>query len=43
MIAYLYDLTEHEFAHSLKTFPIVKEDIKTAAMTEFKTESKHVF
>ncbi len=36
IIAHLYGLTESEFAHILKTFPIVKEEIKTAAMVEFK-------
>jgi hypothetical protein len=36
IIAHLYGLTEFEFEHILKTFPIVKEDIKQAAMTEFK-------
>jgi hypothetical protein len=36
MVAHLYDLTEAEFAHILKTFPIVKEDVKAAAMDEFR-------
>ncbi|MFI3188065.1 hypothetical protein BCS42_05320 [Crenothrix sp. D3] len=36
IIAHLYGLTESEFAHILKTFPIVKEDIKAAAMAEFR-------
>jgi hypothetical protein len=40
IIAHLYGLTESEFAHILKTFPIVKEEIKTAAMAEFKKLEK---
>ncbi|MEI6707730.1 MAG: DNA methyltransferase [Methylococcales bacterium] len=40
IIAHLYGLTEAEFAHILKTFPIVKEEIKTAAMAEFKKLAK---
>jgi hypothetical protein len=36
IIAHLYGLTESEFAHILKTFPIVKEEVKVAAMVEFK-------
>jgi hypothetical protein len=35
IVAKLYDLTEDEFAHILKTFPIVKEDVKAAAIVEF--------
>ena len=35
LVAKLYDLTADEFAHILKTFPIVKEDVKTAAMAAF--------
>jgi len=35
LVAKLYDLTAEEFAHILKTFPIVKEDVKTAAMAAF--------
>jgi hypothetical protein len=36
MVAHLYDLTEDEFAHILKTFPIVKDEVKAAAMAEFR-------
>ena len=36
MVAKLYDLTEDEFAHILKTFPIVKDEVKAAAMDEFR-------
>jgi hypothetical protein len=35
MIAHLYGLTEDEFAHVLNTFPIVKEDVKAAALAAF--------
>jgi len=35
MIAHLYDLTESEFAHILSTFPLVAEEVKSAAMEEF--------
>ena len=35
-MAKLYDLTEDEFAHILKTFPIVKDEVKVAAMLEFR-------
>jgi Alw26I/Eco31I/Esp3I family type II restriction m6 adenine DNA methyltransferase len=36
MIAHLYNLTESEFAHILSTFPLVEEEVKSAAMEEFK-------
>jgi hypothetical protein len=36
MIAHLYDLTESEFAHILSTFPLVAEEVKSAAMAEFR-------
>ena len=36
IVAKLYDLTEDEFAHILKTFPIVKDEVKVAAMVEFR-------
>jgi hypothetical protein len=36
MIAHLYDLTEEEFSHILSTFPLVAEDVKSAAMKEFR-------
>jgi hypothetical protein len=35
MIAHLYGLTEDEFTHILATFPIVKEDVKAAALAAF--------
>lgn len=40
MIACLYGLTESEFAHILSTFPLVGEDVKSAAMVEFRKSSK---
>jgi hypothetical protein len=36
IIAYLYGLTEEEFAHILGTFPIVPEEVKDATMKEFR-------
>ncbi len=36
MIARLYGLTEDEFAHVLATFPIVKAEVKAAALAAFK-------
>lgn len=36
MIAHLYGLTEEEFAHILSTFPLVAEEVKSAAMEEFR-------
>ena len=36
MIAHLYGLTESEFAHILSTFPLVGEEVKSAAMEEFR-------
>ncbi len=36
MIAHLYGLTESEFAHILATFPIVKQEVKDAALEEFR-------
>jgi hypothetical protein len=35
-IAHLYGLTEAEFTHILSTFPIVPEDIKQAALEEYR-------
>jgi hypothetical protein len=40
MIAHLYGLTEAEFAHILSTFPLVGEEVKSAAMVEFKKIGK---
>jgi hypothetical protein len=34
-VAHLYGLDEEEFAHVLSTFPIVREEVKQAAMREF--------
>ena len=39
IIAYLYGLTEEEFAHILGTFPIVPQEIKDATLAEF---TRHV-
>ncbi|MBB1126448.1 Eco57I restriction-modification methylase domain-containing protein, partial [Thiospirillum jenense] len=36
LIAHLYGLTELEFAHILSTFPLVAEEIKTAAMGAYR-------
>jgi hypothetical protein len=36
IIAHLYGLTEDEFAHILNTFPIVKDEVKTAALAAYK-------
>jgi type I restriction-modification system DNA methylase subunit len=36
MIAHLYGLTESEFAHILSTFPLVADEVKSAAMDEFR-------
>lgn len=36
IVAHLYNLTEDEFTHILKTFPIVKDEVKVAAMAEFR-------
>ena len=36
MIAHLYGLTEEEFAHILFTFPLVAEDVKSAAMDQYR-------
>ena len=36
MIGHLYDLTEEEFAHILSTFPLVADEVKSAAMEEFR-------
>ena len=36
LIAHLYGLTEEEFSHILSTFPLVAEEIKAAALGEFK-------
>lgn len=38
MIAHLYGLTEEEFAHILSTFPIVKQEVKSAAMEEYRKQ-----
>jgi hypothetical protein len=35
MIAHLYGLNEAEFAHILATFPIVKTEVKAAALAAF--------
>jgi hypothetical protein len=40
MIAHLYGLTEEEYAHILSTFPLVAEEVKSAAMVEFKKSAK---
>jgi hypothetical protein len=39
MIAHLYGLSEAEFAHILATFPIVKTEVKAAALAAFKNST----
>jgi hypothetical protein len=36
MVAHLYGLTEAEFSHILSTFPIVAEEVKTAALNAYR-------
>ena len=36
LVAHLYGLTEEEFAHVLSAFPLVGEEVKAAAMAEFR-------
>jgi len=36
MIAHLHGLTESEFARILSTFPLVAQEVKSAAMEEFR-------
>lgn len=36
LVARLYNLTEEEFSHVLGAFPIVKEEVKQAALEEFR-------
>ena len=36
IITHCYGLTEDEFAHVLNTFPIVKAEVKAAALVAFK-------
>ena len=36
LIAHLYGLTEEEFGHILATFPLVAEDVKAAALGEYR-------
>ncbi|HMF57576.1 MAG TPA: RNA-binding domain-containing protein, partial [Pyrinomonadaceae bacterium] len=42
MIAHLYGLTEEEFAYVLSTFPLVSNEVKDAALAEFKKEAARV-
>lgn len=39
MVAHLYRLTEDEFRHILSTFPLVKEEVKAAALEEFRKQA----
>ncbi|MCS7069240.1 MAG: hypothetical protein NZN28_11510 [Meiothermus sp.] len=39
MVAHLYGLTEEEFGHILSTFPLVKEEVKAAALEEFRRQA----
>ncbi len=36
IIAHLYGLTQEEFAYILTTFPIVKQEVKDAALFEYR-------
>ena len=36
LIAHLYELSEEEFAHILKSFPLVPEPVRLAALAEYK-------
>lgn len=36
MVAHLYELTEAEFTHILGTFPLVSEDVKSAALQAYR-------
>lgn len=36
LIAHLYELTEEEFAHILTTFPLVSDQVKSAARTAYR-------
>ena len=36
LVAHLYGLSESEFAHILATFPLVKSDVKVAALAAFR-------
>ena len=40
IIAHLYGLTETEFKHILSTFPIVAEEVKTAALNAYRNVKK---
>lgn len=39
MVAHLYGLTEDEFRHILSTFPLVKQEVKDAALEEFRRQA----
>lgn len=39
MIAHLYGLTEEEFAYILTTFPLVAQDVKDAALAEYRART----
>jgi Putative DNA-binding domain len=36
LVAHLYGLTEEEFAHILSTFPVVRADVKSAALAAYR-------
>ena len=40
MIAHLYGLTEEEFAHILRTFPLVEQSVKNAALATYREFSR---
>lgn len=39
MIAHLYGLTEEEFAYILTTFPLVAQEVKNAALAEYRARA----
>jgi hypothetical protein len=41
LVAHLYGLTEAEFEHVLATFPLVKEEVKAAALDAFRLQQPH--
>jgi hypothetical protein len=43
MIAHLYGLTAEEFRHILGTFPLIKEEVKEAAVWTYLKFSQEIF
>ncbi|MDO9353016.1 MAG: hypothetical protein Q7T55_04945, partial [Solirubrobacteraceae bacterium] len=40
LVAHLYGLSEEEFAHILKTFPLVPDPVKVAALNAWRDAQK---